>query len=58
MTDEKVQEIRAWFERHKHDYSPHDAVSPPKVWAEYFEWLLNEVVAVRAVSPPQEPRDV
>ncbi len=40
VTDtERLQQIREWFDRHRHDYSDRDG-NPPKVWSEYFEWLI------------------
>jgi hypothetical protein len=45
VSDErKLILIRDWFDRHRHDYDPYDVKLPPKVWAEYFQWLLDRVV--------------
>lgn len=48
--EEKLAEIAAWFERHRHDYDDCEA-SPPKVWSEYFAYLLA------LVMPPENPHD-
>lgn len=43
---EQEYQIREWFARHREDYCPIDCPHgnlPPKVWAEYFQWLLDRV---------------
>lgn len=50
---DKIRQIREWYERHKHDYSPRDPQAPPKVWAEYFGFLLQ--LAEVAASPEPQP---
>jgi len=48
-TDADIEaEIRAWYERHKHDYDPKDLQAPPYVWSEYFQWLLNALARARS----------
>lgn len=50
-TDGEIEaEIRAWYERHKGDYNPHDMQAPPLVWSEYFQWLLDALDRERALS--------
>lgn len=41
--EERLSEIVEWFGRHRGDYCPHDCQhghAPPKVWSEYFAFLL------------------
>jgi hypothetical protein len=47
--------IRAWFDRHRGDYCPVDCqhgAQPPKVWAEYFQWLLDKLERRRDPDAP------
>lgn len=37
-----------WFKRHRYDYDPLDVKMPPKVWSEYFGYLLSELRAAYA----------
>ena len=45
LTDtEQLARIREWYERHKNDYNDANLkTSPPKVWTEYFAWLLDHI---------------
>lgn len=49
-----LTDMRAWYERHKHDYDP-SVSAPPKAWAEYFGWLLT-MMEQGAALPSQEAR--
>ena len=48
MTEERLQEIRDWFLRHRNDYDPRSPDSPPQVWSTYFGELLMSA----ETSPP------
>lgn len=43
MTEqEHLEDIQAWFARHRHDYDP-GLAAPPKVWSDHFAWLVQRV---------------
>ena len=40
MTEQRLQEIREWYARHRDDYDSQSPHSPPRKWSEYFAELL------------------